>query len=224
MAHDLRNLPLPEPYDKNAPHPSRNQRHQDSWNWDAWRDWLFDALTRKWYKPSIRRVLKLRDQDPVNRNMDYTKAKDLWTKRGWIYALYHFSSGRWYVGQTIREYWVRAEEHWRNRKRLTDVLHNAFSKLYQCRTRDATLERFRLFATQRERYWVGRLNSLWPQGFNSAYPGKPASAWVQRSWRCPAPNRAKGGGSERSGSPGIILVEAAALRGFGRSTRNEELG
>ena len=38
MAHDLRTLPLPEPYDKNAPHPSRNQRHQDSWNWDAWRD------------------------------------------------------------------------------------------------------------------------------------------------------------------------------------------
>ena len=47
------------------------------------------------------------------------------------------------------------------------------------------LRRFRLFATERERYWVGRLNSLWPQGFNSAYPGKPVSAWVQRSWRCP---------------------------------------
>ena len=60
MAPDLRQLPLPEPYDKNDPHPSRSQRHQDEWTWDAWRDWLFDAASRKWHKPSIRRVLKLR--------------------------------------------------------------------------------------------------------------------------------------------------------------------
>jgi len=207
LAPDLRPLPLPEPYDKHDPHPSRNQRHQDAWTWDAWRDWLFNAASQKWHKPSIRRVLKLRDQDPANRSMDFTKTADLWTKQGWIYGLFHFATGRWYVGQTIREYWVRAQQHWHSRKRLTDVLHNALAneispfafvvfplekvaeELYQCRTRDATQRRFRLFATERERYWVGRLNSLWPQGFNSAFPGKPVSAWVQRSWRCPAPDR-----------------------------------
>ena len=30
-----------------------------------------------------------------------------------------------------------------------------------------------MFATASERYRVGQLNNLWPQGFNSAYPGKP---------------------------------------------------
>ena len=68
-------------------------------------------------------------------------------------------------------------------------LEKVADDLYQSRTRDASLRRFRLFATERERYWVGRLNSLWPQGFKSSYPGKPVSAWVQRSWRCPAPDR-----------------------------------
>ena len=204
---DLRALPLPEPYDKNAPHPSRNQRHQDSWTWDAWRDWQFDNASRKWHKPSIRRVLKLRDQDPANRDIDFKKTAEHWKSQGWIYALFHLASGRWYVGQTINEYWIRAEQHWRDRQRLTDVLHNALAneispfsyvvlplekvrdELYLCKTREATRSRFRQFATPRERYWVGRLNSLWPQGFNSAYPGKPVSAWVQRSWRCPAPDR-----------------------------------
>ena len=126
-APDLRPLPLPEPYDKNAPHPSRNQRHQEDWTWNAWRDYIFDAASRKWNKPSIKRVLKLRDQYPANRKMDFTKTSELWTKRGWIYGLFHFASGRWYVGQTSREYWVRAEEHWHSRKRLTDVLHNALA-------------------------------------------------------------------------------------------------
>ena len=124
---DFRPLPLPEPYDKNAPHPSRNQRHQEDWTWNAWRDYIFDAASRKWNKPSIKRVLKLRDQYPANRKMDFTKTSELWTKRGWIYGLFHFASGRWYVGQTSREYWVRAEEHWHSRKRLTDVLHNALA-------------------------------------------------------------------------------------------------
>ncbi len=30
---------------------------------------------------------------------------------------------------------------------------------------------------------------MWPQGFNSAYPGRPASAWVKRIWRTPDPTR-----------------------------------
>jgi len=32
----------------------------------------------------------------------------------------------------------------------------------------------------RERYWVQRLNTMWPHGWNSAWPGKPAfSRWAR---------------------------------------------
>jgi hypothetical protein len=49
-------------------------------------------------------------------------------------------------------------------------LEKVADDLYQSRTRDASLKRFRLFATERERYWVGRLNSLWPQGIQFRIP------------------------------------------------------
>ena len=61
--------------------------------------------------------------------------------------------------------------------------------LYIEEDRETTRDNFRLIATPRERYWVGRFNSLWSQGFNSAYPGKPVSAWVRRQWQLPEPNR-----------------------------------
>ena len=41
-------------------------------------------------------------------------------------------------------------------------------------TRDLARKNFRDFATVRERYWVQRLNTMWPHGWNSAWPGKPA--------------------------------------------------
>ena len=188
---DKRMLPLPEPYDKHQPHPSRNQRHRDSWTWDAWRDWLYETWGRKWRKPSIRRVINLRAQDPANQAMDWANVDDLWKLEGWIYGLFHLASGRWYVGQTVRQIHVRGQEHWYQGKRSTDVLHAALgnelspfsfiiiplekisSDLYRCHRWEDTKRRFRLFATPREKYWVGRLNSLWPHGFNSAYPGHP---------------------------------------------------
>jgi len=107
----------------------------------------------------------------------------------------------------VREYWVRAQEHWRYCKNLTDLLHKALAnelspfsfvvfplekieeKLYQSQDRGETTRLFRRIATTRERYWVGRLNSMFPHGFNAAYPGKPVSGWVLRSWRCPQPDR-----------------------------------
>ena len=54
---------------------------------------------------------------------------------------------------------------------------------------EAAKENLKLFATTPKRYWVGRLNSLWSQGFNSAYPGKPVSAWGRRQWQLPEPDR-----------------------------------
>ena len=59
--------------------------------------------------------------------MDFKNTADHWKSQGWIYALFHLASGRWYIGQTINEYWIRAEQHWRDRQRLTDVLHNALA-------------------------------------------------------------------------------------------------
>ena len=205
---DIRRLPLPEPYDKHEPHPSRNERHQDEWTWPSWREWQLQNAGRKWHKPAIRKALKLRDQDPANRGTDFTDIKRQWASSGWIYALYHFSTGRWYVGQTIGRYIERAQSHWHGRRHSTDVLHNALAneltpfsyvvlplekiedELYQTAgNREATRRHFRRFATPRERYWVGRLNSMWPRGFNAAYPGRPASAWVLKKWSVPEPNR-----------------------------------
>jgi len=36
--------------------------------------------------------------------------------------------------------------------------------------------KFRAVATPRERFWVDKLHSMWPKGWNSQYPGKPASS------------------------------------------------
>ena len=169
---------------------------------------MLSAAERPWRKPAVRKALRLRDQDPVNRGTDFKDIKLQWKRPGWIYGLYHFSTGRWYVGQTIARYWERAQSHWHGRKSTTDVLHNALANEltpfsfvvfplekiedYLYRTpgdRKATRNLFRRFATPRERYWVGRLDSMWPRGFNSAYPGMPVSAWVQRRWRAPQPDR-----------------------------------
>ena len=204
---DERPLPLPEPFDKHEPQKSRNRRHQDPWTWASWREWMKEAGSRRWYKPGICRGLRLRDQDPANKGANLSDAAAIWNKTGWIYGLFHFATGRWYVGQTIRRYWFRAMEHWHQRKTLKDMLHFALAneltpfsfvvfpleyiseQYYMDDDWETAKENFRLFATPRERYWVGRLNSLWPQGFNSAYPGKPVSAWVRRQWQLPEPDR-----------------------------------
>ena len=167
----------------------------------AWRDWMYETWGRKWRKPSIRRVINLRAQDPANQAMDWANVDHLWKLEGWIYGLFHLASGRWYVGQTVRQIHVRGQEHWYQGKRSTDVLHAALGNelspfsfiiiplekisndLYRCHRWEDTKRRFRLFATPREKYWVGRLNSLWPHGFNSAYPGHQVSAWVKRTWK-----------------------------------------
>ena len=85
--------------------------------------------TRTWRKSQIRCVLKMRHQDPANRGVDLHPDKT-WNQGGWIYALYHFATGRWYVGQTVRRFWLRAQEQYGQAKkdrRLTDVLHTALA-------------------------------------------------------------------------------------------------
>ena len=126
---DQRRLPIPEPYDKHDAQVSRNRRHQDEWSWESWRTWMRQFQTRTWCKSQICCVLKMRHQDPANRGVDLHPDKT-WNQGVWIYALYHFATGRWYVGQTVRRFWLRAQEQYGQAKkdrRLTDVLHTALA-------------------------------------------------------------------------------------------------
>ena len=179
----------------------------DDWSWDAWKSWLLDSAGRDWRKPAIRKAFKLREVDPANTHVDFKQTQKLWSTTGLIYGIYHFATGRWYIGQTVNSYWERAQKHWYERKSATDHVHNALANeltpfsfvifpleviegtKYKGRTREATVKRFRHVATPRERYWVGRLNSMWPYGFNSAVPGKPVARWVMRKYRLPAPGQ-----------------------------------
>ena len=168
---------------------------------------MIDAAGRKWRKIDIRKALKLRDEDPANSRTDFKETKKLWDLQGLIYGIYHFATGRWYVGQTVNTYGERAQKHWYARKSADDLFHSALANelspfsfvafpleaielsSYKCRTREATVQRFSFVATPREKYWVGRLNTLWPYGFNSMVPGKPVSRWVLRKYRLPAEDR-----------------------------------
>ena len=120
----------------------------------------------------------------------------LWESEGWIYELYHFHSGKWYIGQTIQKIWERAQQHWYQRETHDDALHTLLSKdtkpfTYVCiplekideqewrhRNREIARKQFREKATERERYWVRKIRTMWPRGWNSSWPGKPVSKWV----------------------------------------------
>ena len=119
---------------------------------------------------------------------------------GAIYGIYHLTTGRWYVGQTVSTIHKRAQEHWWSRLREGDAFHqalalddNPFSIValplewipeheYRLPSlqRKAQVKLFRKIATPRERYWVEKLNSMWPHGWNSAVPGRPVAAYVLR--------------------------------------------
>ena len=146
----------------------------------------------------MRKVIAKPDNDAVNTDADFSNAEDISTAVGWVYCLYHFPTGRLYVGQTIGTLMHRVQQHWWERGRAKDLLHSAISNdtspfsfiLFplervnadECvaETRDLARKKFRDFATVRERYWVQRLNTMWPHGWNSAWPGKPAfSRWAR---------------------------------------------
>ena len=133
--------------------------------------------------------------------MDWANAPSLVDQTGWIYAIYHCPVGRWYVGQTINTVLDRVKGHWYDRKRHEDLFHEALhadstpfsliasplekipSNLYCVDNREDERKNFREVATGREKYWTGRLNSLWPYGWNSAVPGRPVSKGMR--WQLP---------------------------------------
>jgi hypothetical protein len=148
--------------------------------------------------------MHLRATDGANAAVDWADVKSLWETPGWIYALFHFPTGRLYVGQTRRRVWKRAQEHWWSRGRSKDLLHDALAndtnpfafvmvpieklpppECFPRAEREALLRRD---ALNRERKWVGKLNSMWPRGFNASYPGYPVSRKVLRKGQ-PGPAR-----------------------------------
>ena len=193
---DDRRLPLAEPYDKHAPHPPRHQRAPARWTWAEYQDWMVRCWSRRWRHKALKKVIALRQQEDANADVDWTAVPTLWDTPGWIYALYHFPSGRLYVGQTTRKVWLRTREHWWSRARSKDLLHEALAndqspfayivlpleKLpsptsFPRAKRDELVRRD---ALARERKWVGKLNTMWPHGFNAAFPGVPVSRKVLR--------------------------------------------
>ena len=113
-----------------------------------------------------------------------------------IYAIYHFPTGKWYVGQTIGNCLQRLQSLWRARHTCTDLFHNALQTdatpysmhcmpLELLPFRDYTgrlvphqraKNNFRRAAHARERYWTSKLMSMYPNGYNSSWPGHPVAA------------------------------------------------
>ena len=87
---------------------------QRCWDRTKWRD-----------KKEINRVLRLREKDLAQKHMSFTNVSSMFQESGAIYAIYHFTSGRWYVGQTVSTIDKRAQGHWWGRFRDSDAFHQA---------------------------------------------------------------------------------------------------
>ena len=120
---DIRSLPVPIPRWKR----SQRGRAKSHWTWREWKLWQCDCLRNGWRKKAVRAAIELRNVDPANYLVDFSRVEETWGKCGVIYGLYHCTTGRWYVGQTKKRAWVRAQEHWCSRNRLPDLLHEALS-------------------------------------------------------------------------------------------------
>ena len=97
FVEDRRPLPIPEPGDKHARIPGPASRYDTNSppNWHEWREWQKRAWDRQsWRKAGIQRLLRLRSAAPCNASFDFSHVSDLFRTRGWIYAIYHFTTGR----------------------------------------------------------------------------------------------------------------------------------
>ena len=163
---------------------------------NGWKAWQQQQMLKGWRKKEVQRAIFLRDSDPANQGIDFTRVEELWDRCRVIYGLYHFTSGRWYVGQTKKRAWARFQEHWYSRK-LRDLLHEALALeqdpfcvalefidqhiWLQSATAQEQTRLFRNAATPREQYWTDKLQSMWPKGWNAAWPGQPAPKRAKRA-------------------------------------------
>ena len=169
----LRPLPLPAPYDKHELNGGPAPRFDRPWSW--WRTWAKACWDRtRWYKKDVNRVLDLRFYDSANRGVDWAHCSAWWESSGFVYGIYHFATGRWYVGQTVRTIHQRAYDHWTSRFRNADLFHQSLAldadpfefialplefisreRYYKKGMQQKNeVTKFREVATPRERYWV----------------------------------------------------------------------
>ena len=207
MARDAR--PLPYPIHGKHARQVQLSTGRASWTWASWAEWHKRAVERRsWRKSPIRRMLELRASEAAKRQdtRNYFSASAIGEWHGMIYGAYHFPTGKWYVGQTVNTVQQRAREHWWARNSARDYLHLTLAddpdpmcwvafpleaipkELWQTPSnqrlagwRKNERAKFRALATPREQYWVNLLQSMWPKGWNSQYPGKPARAGYQSS-------------------------------------------
>ena len=106
---DIRPLPLPTPHLKRTKATTHVSTCKP-YTWPKWRQWMQSCWSRNWEKRCINRVLKKRDVDSCNKGSTFQS--NTFGRAGAIYALFHFPTGRWYVGQTIHPVHVRAQQHW----------------------------------------------------------------------------------------------------------------
>ena len=69
-------------------------------------------------------MLYLRTKNTVS---DWSLASQYWDCKGVIYGIYHFTTRRWYVGQTINTVHLRAQGHWWARAREPDLFHETLA-------------------------------------------------------------------------------------------------
>ena len=121
---------MPEPGDKHDPTLPPSTRYTRPWSWPSWKAWMQQCWDRiQWRKKKeINRVLRLRAAQPNNANEDWPSCSSCFEDSGVIYGVYHFTSGRWYVGQTVSTIHKRAQEHWHSRNRLEDAFHQALAR------------------------------------------------------------------------------------------------
>ena len=212
MMEDTRPLGNPIPHWHSPPQGRMNERKASSWTWSQWKSWIQSCWSRVWRKRYLQRLVTKRNTCPGAEPVDFTKTEEIASMRGWIYAIYQFSTGRVYVGQTIGTLLYRAQQHWWERTRVHDLFHQALAteqnpfsfvilpqeekvpeRIWTRTSWKESKEQFRRLATGKERLWVKKLNTMWPHGWNSAWPGKPVTPYAARLGRTrPAPEEEVG--------------------------------
>ena len=150
--------------------------------------------TKDWRNRKIHSLLSLRDSYRHDIPLNLHNIDEAFDSTAWIYLLVHFPSGRCYTGHTSRRIRDRTKEHWHDRSRKQqDRLHNAMlrdkdpytfimlpiERLPPAGQHDDPEQQrkedilFRRIAHSRERYWTAKFDTMWPRGYNAAWPGKP---------------------------------------------------
>ena len=195
---------------RSHPHLQQEQKYIRN-NWikhHAWNERVLreQVHIKKVFKKIKNAVLQSTTQAALQNRSQHTltQSEHPLEEQGVIYAIIHMPTSAIYVGQTINSAYSRLKLHWQTR--FTDDFrnHGLHSKMrssasiqeyiiWPLEIIDPTLyiingtryhNKFRNFASVRERDWIVRLRTLRPKGFNISLP------FVQKEFcrRSPEPN------------------------------------